>query len=139
MACFRAGVEAASPLLAQLETTTVTVEITGFDGGGDNVRGATSRPIIYRPATPGVWSGFHLIPPVPVNGPGVADAVFPTVFTSPPSIPTLPASSVKVPLNLSVRMPLGSGLVVLPSAPVVIYANTTGGHSWTAGLIWEEY
>jgi hypothetical protein len=139
MSCFRAGIEGADPLLAQLETSTVTAEITGFDGGGDNALGATSRPIIYRPSSPGVWDGFHPIAPTRINGLAPADSVFVTVFFSPPSIPTLPTSSVKVPLNLSVRMPLGQGLVVLPGGPVVVYANTTGGHTWTANLIWEEY
>lgn len=139
MSEFRAGIEAASPLLAQLESSSVTAEIVGFDGGGDNALGSTSRPILYRPASPGDWSGFHLIPPTRVNGLAEAEAVFPTVFITPPSVPSIPTSSVKVPLQICLRMPLGQGLVVFPGAPMVLYANTAGGHAWTVNLIWEEY
>jgi hypothetical protein len=125
-------------LLAQLESSTGFLRVYGFDGAGDNALGATSRPTLYRPATLGLWNGFHVTAPTRVSGSDPSNASFVASFWTPPSIPTLAPSSVKVPLEISFRVPPEQGFLVLPGTGVCLYANTTGGHTWTAGLIWEE-
>lgn len=139
---FSARVEGAAPLLAQLETSTSYVVVTGLDACGANALGSTSRPILYRPATPGLWDGFHPIAPTKVSGVTPSNSSFVTVFSAPPSTPSLPTSSVKVPFQILLRLPVEQGIVILDSTSrenaAVLYANTAGGHAWNATLIWEE-
>jgi hypothetical protein len=134
---FRAGVEGAAPLLAQLETDAY-VSIYGLDACGANATGSTSRPTLYRPASIGLWGGFHLIPPTQINGLRPSDTAFITVFNTPPSIPSIPTSSVKVPFQVLWRVPPEQGVIILPGDVAVLYANTSGGHAWNASVIWEE-
>ncbi len=139
MAAFRAGVEGAAPLLAQLESTNGLAVVTELDASGDNALGATSRPLIYRPATPGLWAGFHPIAPTPLGAIQSASSIFVTTFNTPPSIPVAPPTSVKVPFQILWKVPVDQGFIVPPGEVLVLYANTRGGHSWTANLIWEEF
>lgn len=138
MATFQAGVEGVSPLLVQLTATSAAVEVVGLDLCGDNALGSTSRPTLYRPAIPGTFTGF--IPPLNPGFGGLLSptADFLTTFSTPPSIPVSPTSSVKVPFQILWRAAPGNGYVVLPGESVVLYANTAGGHAWTATMLWEE-
>lgn len=136
MALFKIGARAAGPLKIQLGTpATIIAEVRGIVAGGDNATGAASRPLLTRPSTAGTGTGTI----VPIDSPvAVSGCTGITSFVTSPPAPTSSASSANLPIRVNIQMPRGNGFVVGVSSYAYLFANATGGHTWTGELIFEE-
>lgn len=138
MAIFRAGVEAASPLLYQLEALVDTpLVVVGFTAQGTTDVGSTSRPNIYYPSTRG--EGIVPTPVQCLDLPGkVSRAFFYSQFAIPPTTPVVATTTSNLPLNISWYTPKEQGWLLNVGQVLCVFAQTNGGHSWTSSLVWEE-
>lgn len=138
---YESGVTGASPLLIQLATPfnsgyAIVREWSAF---GDNATGAGSRPVFFRPGTPGSSAGI-IEPPISTRD-GFTQThycTFSTTFVTPPSLPTVNVSNFLLPMRVRVVYPENGGFVLTNNDAVVLYAAASAGHSWTGRLVWEE-
>jgi len=132
-----------APLIFQLATKTLpsdpkTLLLFEINASGENISGSASFPVISRPAVSGVASST--LPVVSLNHSGaiLSQAAPAVAFSSPPTLPPVSSGPFYLPIIFDIRLPEGSECIVQTSNVLLLYAAASGGHTWTAGMTWEE-
>jgi hypothetical protein len=137
---FEGGVSEASPLLIQLLTPPDKMaKVREWYACGNNATGGASRPILYRPSVPGNIAGIH--PPPVLSHSGVSTpnvCAFNTFFVTPPATPPVSISNFLLPIRVKWMAGRDQEYLVGFGEAVVLYAQATAGHSWSARFVWEE-
>lgn len=152
MPLYKASQTAAAPLLmqlstgyaigaAELHTPNRTCFIVELAAEGETASGAASRPVLYRPSSPGTAS-VSLVP-IPVDPASFVESpashtqvptLVVTSFSVSPSLPVLPSGSYNLPMNIRWVAPPKQAIVVYGNASVVFYAAASGGHTWSGEM-----
>ena len=152
MALFQVTVRGRSPLSIQLTAPSdASIRVAGWSVLGDGAFGKTSRPVLYRPSSPGVARASEetaIVSCLSQDGKSSPAAAVATAFSVPPSTPETFQSTAALPYRSSERF--HPGIEVLPKESIVLYAATDfeagslentealPNHSWSGTLTWEE-
>lgn len=143
MAAYRFAVGALAPLQIQLGPVVAAplnagvARIREAAAYGENAIGTASNPILVRPSVIGTGTQIFVAP----LDPGGASSTFQliTSFSSAPTHFTPASGPVTLPITRRIVFPRGSEFIVYgPSAAALLYANASGGHTWSGELAWEE-
>lgn len=150
MPLFRCHVERRSPLAIQLTAGPGGATVLGWDALGEDETGQTTRPVLYRPSTPGIGRASEetaVVVCLDRDGRVASTAEIITVFSIFPSLPEGSQRSGFLPYLSSAR---GRDVWVPPGETVVLYAATDfeGSiadtaeapivHVWSGSLEWTE-
>lgn len=141
MARFSGGLSDAAPLIVQVKASATGpgsyLSVFGVKAEGQNATGSASRPVLYRPGTPGTGTGAT--PQVRGRNPGaVSSAELLIAFTANPSFPSVGSGAFNLPIRVSWMTNPSTGVIVAAGGAIVLYQNATGGHQISGELFWEE-
>lgn len=135
-----------APLLIQIRATTSGSGSVGVvfaaQAAGTSTTGSASRPVLYRPSTPGTVEEQSALQTAEVRGGSAGDvsrcALSTTVFSVNPSVPSLPTTISALPIRTSWMTNPKHGIVFMNGGAVILYATASGGYTWNGALSWEE-
>ena len=141
MARFSGGLSDAAPLLVQVKTTASgpgsSLTVFGIKAEGQNATGSASRPVLYRPGTPGTGTGAT--PQVRGRNVGaVSSCELLISFSANPSLPSVGSGAFNLPIRVSWMTNPKSGIVASQGGAIVLYQAASGGHQISGALFWEE-
>lgn len=104
---------------------------------GENATGSASRPTLHVPETVGAPSGSSIAYDLGVLGRSPRSSAYATWAIN-PSLPTVNTGTFNLPLSFTWRFPDRLGPIVSNLGQFVLYAEGSGGHTWSGSLMWEE-
>jgi len=138
VAVFRGGTQGQAPLRLQLSAPVGTIgRVQEIWCEGENSSGSASRPHVSRPSTIGVGAA------IPVTGIGgtwrTPSCTLTDTFSVGPSLPAVVSGPLSLPIVVQsvFSTPIlvgGQGVL----GALLVYADASGGHTWTASIRWEE-
>jgi hypothetical protein len=138
---YSGSVNAANPLIIQVQSTSSgagsVASLFAIKAEGQNSTGSASRPVIFRPLTPG--SGTAQTPEIRSrlsNEP--ASCTLLTTFTSSPSLPTVNLGAFNLPIKVSWMVDSLDGIIFSNGGAIALYQNTSGGHKVAGNVSFEE-
>lgn len=149
MALYKGATFGVAPLRVQVTAPDESpIYVVGYSAAGETAYGATSRPILTRPSSPGEGTGVavSMSPDAPPAFPSpeglpaspVSASTVVTRFSKAPSVPVVNVGCYNVPLVIRWEVPLRDAFVVKAGGTVLLYALTNGGHTWNGEVLWEE-
>lgn len=138
---FAGGAYDAAPLIVQVKTTASgpgsSLVVFAIEAKGQNSTGSASRPVLYRPGTPG--TGTPVTPQVRgLNQASVSAVELLTSFSANPSLPSVGSGAFNLPIRVSWMTDPKNGIVASLGGALALYQNASGGHTISGSISWEE-
>lgn len=135
---FTAGAEAQTPLIVQVQAgATNWGVVVGIRATGQETSGSASRPVLYRPSTPGTPSPSQTPELRSFPDGAVSLSTAATSFSANPTLPTLNLLSANLPMRCAWMCDPADGVVFGMSGAIVLYQNASS-HTINGSLTWED-